>query len=1069
MANKQTIIGKTAPVPLGQQKAVNSLPVVFAEDQPPIPVEEQNRVQSEVALSLLGIPRSETALGIFADVNTYDVNPSEWSKFPLENDPLTGTGVNHLPKEAGAQLVASEGRTSVLTSKRFFRYQPGRVSSSTMGVRMNKTSSTYDPSTPARNIMKGAPSIKKWGVFDKFDGYYFEVANSGDENDFRCVRRTQALVPSQPAGIETTSEAWNKVVSTSEACNIKEGNWGVAGVDPVIYRNGLCYVAAAINDPTLCFSPSDVRAIESNPSSISDYDFNESYALRLAYRNSSNAFVEHLDGRQFQFPIDQKEPGTYTTQDYDNWETNNLFLKPASGFLRLDTNRRWEDIVTNLSRGNGTGFSAEIALTGDALSASPGDARFGYDTAPSEANSSSKVWNLLVTVQGANQISNAEYSAAFPTPHRVSAYDINNSTIGHRNVTLKEWFKICVPPQYRMVYEWRPVRDRFSGDQMNGESGNTVLWSDVSTANVDPTIVGVKRPGDVIEVNGTPLTSDSVYQVDFSKVTMWKIDFSWYGAVGALFLCYVPVSNNEARWVRVHHMRSSNQHDVASLGNATLPITYLVHSGLSNGLPDTKNSLVKYGASYYIDGGDKGTVKLLSKPSDYSKQVAYSGVKTTISTAPAANYFSISSAVVAQADKDQLIGSYLKSDTTMKVIWVENDSTDKVRLYFNKSTASYSSGNAIELVVPRRQRAMMALRAKDDVVNSTGTAVRNRLQIYPLKYGIGITDASSDSNLLTVNFLKNPLLITNNLNNSGLQQSYAISIYSSSVTPQNGLNLGDGTSPKELVSTVNISPTDLTTLSTLLPFDGAYVHCYMRGVPTRLIPAAGFETLPAAYETAALVRVFRSGTKYYVQSFSSYPEPVSVYGSLLPVRMYYYTNQGAISLVTHSSGDPSVVSATAIKTGRRYIITSSGNTSFTSIGASSNSVGTVFVALSPGTGTGTVVETHTKYGDQKKWNADTLVGTFESVAQLSGASVSQDLRLAPVPGTGNVICSIYANKGGSQHDLKDYFSYDKEYVSYPLTNEVDVLCAMSMWESTTATSQPSTTLSIVNSLTWEEQ
>jgi hypothetical protein len=84
MANKQTIIGKTAPVPLGQQKATNSLPVVFAEDQPPIPVEEQNKIQSEVALSLLGIPRAEVALGIFADVNTYDVNPSEWSQFPLQ-------------------------------------------------------------------------------------------------------------------------------------------------------------------------------------------------------------------------------------------------------------------------------------------------------------------------------------------------------------------------------------------------------------------------------------------------------------------------------------------------------------------------------------------------------------------------------------------------------------------------------------------------------------------------------------------------------------------------------------------------------------------------------------------------------------------------------------------------------------------------------------------------------------------------------------------------------------------------------------------------------------------------
>ena len=186
MANKKTIIGKTAPVPLGQQKAVNSLPIVFAEDQPAIPVEEQNKIQSEVALSLLGIPRAEVALGIFADVNTYDINPSEWSQFPIENDVDTtpNTGLNHLAEEAGAQLVAATGRTTILTSKRFFRYQPGRVSSSTMGVKMNKTASTYDSETPNKDIMKGAPSIKKWGIFDKFDGYYYEIANGGDKNDF---------------------------------------------------------------------------------------------------------------------------------------------------------------------------------------------------------------------------------------------------------------------------------------------------------------------------------------------------------------------------------------------------------------------------------------------------------------------------------------------------------------------------------------------------------------------------------------------------------------------------------------------------------------------------------------------------------------------------------------------------------------------------------------------------------------------------------------------------------------------------------------------------------------------
>ena len=76
------VVGRTAPVPPGQQTSANSVPVVIASDQSAIPVEEQNKQQSEVALSLLGIPRSEVALGIFADVNTYDVNPTEWSQFP---------------------------------------------------------------------------------------------------------------------------------------------------------------------------------------------------------------------------------------------------------------------------------------------------------------------------------------------------------------------------------------------------------------------------------------------------------------------------------------------------------------------------------------------------------------------------------------------------------------------------------------------------------------------------------------------------------------------------------------------------------------------------------------------------------------------------------------------------------------------------------------------------------------------------------------------------------------------------------------------------------------------------
>jgi hypothetical protein len=184
-------VGRTTPVSPGAQTADKSIPVVMASDQTAIPVVEQNKVQSEVALSLLGIPRAEVALGIFADVNTYDVNPSEWSMKPAYHQ--TGDGVKHLPTEAGALVEASRNKVSVLTSKRFFRYQPGRVSAATFGIKSSVSIADF-----ARN-----PAIRKYGIYDKYDGYYWETRNNGEEDNFTVVRRTQSLQysPVSPYGV----------------------------------------------------------------------------------------------------------------------------------------------------------------------------------------------------------------------------------------------------------------------------------------------------------------------------------------------------------------------------------------------------------------------------------------------------------------------------------------------------------------------------------------------------------------------------------------------------------------------------------------------------------------------------------------------------------------------------------------------------------------------------------------------------------------------------------------------------------------------------------------------------
>jgi len=430
-------VGRTAPIPPGPQLAADSLPVVIASDQDAVPVEVQNQQISEVSLSLLGIPRAEVALGIFADVTTYDINSNEWQS--------EGTGTTtHVPTESAAKVSLGTGVTNAyqtLSSKRFFRYQPGRVSAATFGVRVNTTTDITD--------------VKKFGAFDKKDGYYIEVQGGGQtaisdkETNFYCVRRTSAL-ESNETGIRTP--------------NTVDGDRGTAGTDLVIVRAGLTYIHAALFDRSL--------------------------------------------------------------------------------------------------RGSGNNIGGNASSSG------------------------------AVTV-----------SASFLT----------------------------VPNDYRYTYEYRVPRKYFSHDRLDGQT-RTQYYSDRTPGRSSFTlsIAGTADSPLVSYTNGTAVTDDlnnittkaSVWSIDFSKVTMYKVEYSWYGAVGGHFLAYVPdaTTAGEARWVRIHHLRASNQLTSPSLSNPTLPISYLAQKATSG----NENSIYKYGASYYIDGGDKGTIVARSQSNTADRSVTTS-------------------------------------------------------------------------------------------------------------------------------------------------------------------------------------------------------------------------------------------------------------------------------------------------------------------------------------------------------------------------------------------------------------------------------------------------------------
>jgi len=97
--------------------------------------------------------------------------------------------------------------------------------------------------------------------------------------------------------------------------------------------------------------------------------------------------------------------------------------------------------------------------------------------------------------------------------------------------------------------------------------------------------------------------------IDFNKITMYCIEFSWYGAIGANFYAYVPYGNGEAKWVRIASLTGSNRY--------TRPVLTSPHMRLFAELyipmGCTKmQSMGLNGSSVYMYGNFRDTLKYYS-------------------------------------------------------------------------------------------------------------------------------------------------------------------------------------------------------------------------------------------------------------------------------------------------------------------------------------------------------------------------------------------------------------------------------------------------------------------------
>ena len=115
------------------------------------------------------------------------------------------------------------------------------------------------------------------------------------------------------------------------------------------------------------------------------------------------------------------------------------------------------------------------------------------------------------------------------------------------------------------------------------------------------------------QMNGDGLNSqgDSGYIFNPDTVTMYKIEFGWYGAIGARFYMYIPTGGGSSRWVTLHTLVIENQLGQPCLEDPFFFFKYRAYVDNPSRIR-LPQFVEKYGASYYIDGGDEGTISLSS-------------------------------------------------------------------------------------------------------------------------------------------------------------------------------------------------------------------------------------------------------------------------------------------------------------------------------------------------------------------------------------------------------------------------------------------------------------------------
>ena len=481
----------------------NNSPVVT------VPVEEQFSGESEVSNSLLGVPRAEEQLSLFADVSTYGLDEENWNYYTFSNA--------NYPPEWYSKENPIFGR----------RFNPKFYEESTeqaLVISTYPSQYNFPGSTIASRQTEASDSLKRYMNFIAMGKYLYTI-----------------FLP------------YNRVFAERNFLNtdIKIVSSGEAEIDVTS--------TSTFNTNGLFFSGDNTFFdVEYGSDLQGSFDQIERWTVLFDRIVSGDAAFPTLTG--------QPEP--------------DFTLDPIYPFIR--------SFLSSKAQPGGNSSATKFVIL---------ESKKTFRYQPGRA--SGFTFGVRQETDPASNVNTIEWGCSNDTDEYMFQLVGSRFNIVRRSV-------IKLPDDLLLRQGLDPTDQSATPIEPKGTTVREAMWETI--------IPRTKFNGDSLLGNGP-----SGYILSFEDVTMYKIEFSWYGAIGAKFYAYVPSGNGDARWVLIHRLVIENGLGKPILKNPDFKFKYLVYTE-DNATMKKPVALYKYGSSYYVDGGDEGTIRLATTTVD-SKQV----------------------------------------------------------------------------------------------------------------------------------------------------------------------------------------------------------------------------------------------------------------------------------------------------------------------------------------------------------------------------------------------------------------------------------------------------------------